>query len=903
MFNLENAIQNWKRQLRANPAFEDGDIAELESHLREEVERLKADGLTEEEAFQQASGKIGEPEIIGGELYKTRTTNIDATPPWQQKTWIPSLLPNHLKVAIRNVKNNRLTTLLNVGGLAIGLACFILIAMYVWDELGYDRFHRHADRIYRINDIRMTDGVGESMASTVTPAAEALLNDYPGQIEEAVRLFNFATPSLAVSYHTESGEIKKFNESGFYFADPGFFDLFDFPLAEGNPETALSAPYTVVLTREMARKYFGNENPIGKTLRFEDKRDLTVTGVLENIPYNSHIQVDFLASFQTLDDPEIMAPRLRNTWVWNPTWTYILLDENTDPENLEAQLPAFVQKYFPESRRDHVTLKLQPLTKIHLYSNLSNELQPPSDISYVYTFSAIAVIILLIACTNFINLATAHSSSRAKEVGLRKTLGAEKKMLVSQFLGESMLMGMMAALVSIPLVKASLPLLNSIAGKEMTLGLTESLPMLGGLVLFGIVIGGVAGIYPSFVLSSFTPSRILRGRLLFDGFDSSIWLRKILVTGQFSLLILLLVGAFIVHQQLDYLRSSKLGFNQEEVVLVPVFRSQLSGKYGTFKDRVQQFTGIESLTIIEDIPGKYFNTGSYTPEGFDGPRQFQRLMALPGVTETLGLELVAGRRFDPNRAENKFEAIVNRSMVTYLGWGTPEETVGKILDTNFGDQDLEIIGVVEDFHFTSLHQPIKPFALNKMPESNQRAMSFFGRYLALRINGEQVESTLNHIEQTWNELITDRPFDYFFLDQELDATYRSEEKLSKVVTAFTFLAIFVACLGLFGLVHYITERRTKEIGIRKVLGASVQRIVFLVSKEFLTVVAVSTLVAWPLGYLVIREWLNSFASRIDVTIWPFISASLIALVAAWVTVSYKSIKAARSNPVESLQAE
>ncbi|MDX1587125.1 MAG: ABC transporter permease, partial [Balneolaceae bacterium] len=767
MFELEQAIQTWKRRLRSTPAFEDGDIAELESHLRSEVRRLKREGLTEKEAFNKALEEIGDPEPIGDELYKSRATQkAGPVPPWRQKSWVPALLPNYIKVSLRSFTHNTLTTLLNIGGLGIGVACFVIIGLYIKDELSYDRFHSKSDRIYRVVDKRKVEGVGEEMASTVTPAAEALVNDYPGQIKKAVRFFDFLTPSIALSYTDPSGENKQFNERRFFFTDPEIFTVFNFPLLKGDPKSALVNPYSVVLTEEMALKYFGEKDPIGRTIRFEGKRDLMVTGVLKNIPHNSHIKIDFLASFNTLDDPEIMAPRLRNSWIWNPTWTYLLLAESAVPSNLEKQLDSFVQKYFPESRRDIVELELQPLRDIHLHSHYSSEIQPNSDITYIYTFGAIAIIILLIAATNFINLHTAYSTSRAKEVGLRKTFGAEKKRLIVQFMSESMLLGIIAVLVAIPIIQGSLPLVNSIAGKELLLNNSEYIVLLLGMMLFGAVLGGLAGLYPAFVLSSFNPSRVLRGRIYFDGYDASAWLRKLLVTAQFSLLILLLIVAMVAHQQLNFLRTSEIGFEREDIVMVPIFRSNLPAKYEAFNSQIRSVPGVKSMTIVEDIPGKYFNTGNFTPEGFNESRQFQRLMTGTGITETLGLRILAGRKFRSNQGKDSFEAIVNRSMVEYLGWENPEEAIGKILDKNFGEQNLRIVGVVEDFLFTSLRQPIKPFTLIKMPDTDARAMNFFGKYLALRLQHSNITSTLEQINKAWTNLISDRPFDYFFLDQE-----------------------------------------------------------------------------------------------------------------------------------------
>ena len=801
------------------------------------------------------------------------------------------MISNFFKIAIRNLLRSKGYSFINIIGLAIGMACCAMILLFVRDELQYDRYHENADRIYRINEIVGEEGRGERSASNPFPVGPTLLFDYPEYVEASVRFFNFQAPTLAVS----AGD-RKFNEKRLFFVDSTLFEVFSYSLLQGDPSTALAQPNSVVLTRDMARKYFDDENPIGNVLTFEGKHDLQVTGILADLPPQSHFQFDFLVSFSSLHG--IYDGIVPNGWYWNPCWTYVLLRDGVDAAALEAEMPAFIQKYFPQVIKHETTLLLQPLTDIHLRSRLDFEIEPNGDVAYVYIFSGIALFILLIACINYMNLATARSANRSREIGVRKVLGAHRSQLIRQFLAESLLMSFLSVLIAIGLMELLLPLFNSYAGKTLALNLLTDLPAMAGFFLIGAIVGVVSGVYPALFLSSFQPVRVLKKWTRTNPKHGG--LRQVLVVAQFAISIVLIIGTVVATDQLSYMQQANLGFEKEQVVMVPMARTPVIARYEAFKSVLQQGPGIVSVTATEDVLGVAYQTATYVPQGFPEPRQFARLNVCENFTKTFGIEMAAGRDYSDLIPTDKVESVViNEAMVRYVGWSSPEGAIGKTM--NGGTPPVKIIGVVKDFHFASLHQPVAPFVL-ELP-NNPGGHAFFIKYLAVRIRPNTVAETLAFLERTWNEFAPERPFEYFFLDQNLDRLYRAEEALGNVATAFSVLAIFIACLGLFGLAAFMSEQRTKEIGIRKVMGASVASVVGLLSREFLKLVLLANLLAWPLGYFGMNAWLQDFAYRIDLRPMTFILAGGVALLVALLTVSYQAIRAARSNPVEALQYE
>jgi putative ABC transport system permease protein len=808
---------------------------------------------------------------------------------------------NYFKVAARNLKRRPGYAAINVFGLTVGIACFVLIALYVQDELAFDRYHEKADRIYRM--VEVIEGAEES-ASQPLPVGAAIPETYPQFVEAAVRFFNLQAPTLSLTYAPDDGPARSFNEAGFFFADSTVFDVFDYELVAGDPATALDRPHTVVLTEQAAERYFSDADPIGKTLLFEGEHPLEVTGVLGEVPPQSHFTFDFLASFSTLrtsvyaQNPGI----LDFNWYWNPAWTYLLLREDADPAALEAQFPAFIEERWPEQIRAQSSLYLQPLTDIHLRSRLDFEIRPNSDILYVYVFSLIAVFVLLTACINFMNLATARSLSRAKEVGLRKAVGAFKHQLVGQFLSESVLLSLVSLVVALPVVWLLLPVLNAMAGKALTLNPLALPWLLPALFVVALAVGVLAGLYPAFVLSRYEPARVLKGSgRTGTGGGASEVLRRGLVVAQFGISIALIAGTFVALQQLDYLRSARLGFDAEEVVMVPILRTGAAQQYDAIKGELLAHRGVQAVTIAEDVLGSKYQTNTYQPEGFTETVQFPRMLVHDDFAETFGIRMVAGNDYREGRDPGP-GVIINESMVQRLGWESAEDAVGRSMGPagQNGEFQRRVVGVTEDFHFASLHQPIAPFVLDRMFPGQ---MPFFGRYLAVRIASDDVRGTLAAIERTWEEFLPDRPFEVLFVDQELDQLYKAEENLGRVAGAFSVLAILIACLGVFALAAYAAEQRKKEVGIRKVLGASVPALIMLLSRDFVRLVVLAFVVAAPVTYFAVRQWLGAFAYQTPVGPSPFVIAGVLAFGIALLTVSYHAFRSATANPVTTLRTE
>ncbi len=802
------------------------------------------------------------------------------------------MLRNYLTIALRSLRKHLGYSVVNVVGLGLGVACCLLILLYVEDERSYDRFHEHADRLYRVAEIIEADGGGENSASAPIPVGRTLRETFPHLVEESVRFFDFQAPTLALSY----GEDKKFNEPRLFFTDPSVFKAFSFDLVRGNPETALAEPNTIVLTEAMARKYFEDEDPLGKVLRFEEDHDLTVTGVLADVPHNAHFRFDFLASFRSLE--QLLPRGARETWYWNPAWTYVLLREGTPPSTLEAQFPAFVEANFPEVIRADVRIYLQPITSIHLHSQLDYEIEPNSSIANVYIFSAVALLVLLIACINFMNLATARSALRAREVGVRKVLGAHRRQLMRQFLLEAVLIASLAVVLGVALVKVSLPAFNAFIGKAVTLDLISG-PIWLGLLAIALTVGLMAGIYPAVVLSSFQPVKVLKSSIFNEGQG---WgLRRVLVVSQFTLSIALIAGTIVAFNQLGHLARADVGFDREQVIMLPVIRSPLAQNYETFKDELLEHSGVTGVTALEEVLGAKHQTGNYRWEGMTESHLFARLFVRHDFTRTFGIKVAAGRDYREAIETDEYEAIVvNESMARQMGWSA-EEAVGKRFFDNDGDPQGRIVGVVEDFHFTSLHQPVQPLVLPL--NTNPGAFNLFIKYVAVRLAPGDLKGSLAHVQDTWQRFVPSRTFDYFFLDERLDRLYRAESDLGRVAGAFALFALFVACLGLFGLASYMAEQRTREIGVRKVMGASVNSIVYLMTREFFQLVTIAFVIAVPLTYVAASRWLEGFAYRVDVAWWIFLVAGASSLAIALLTVSFQSLRAALVDPVKALRYE
>lgn len=796
------------------------------------------------------------------------------------------MLKNYFKIAWRVLLKSKVYSFINLGGLAIGMACCLLIVLYVRDELSYDQFHENAHRIYRVlaESGNEEDRVLES-ANTSFRVGPALKQSFP-EVLDAIR---FREGYRGVLSYGE----KSFAEKKFYFVDPTVFEVFTFEFAIGDPKTALAQPNNVVLTERTARKYFGDADPIGQVLHYEGwagPADLTVTGVLKNLPQNTHFDFDFLGSLDIIDTSDFY-------WTWfTSLWTYILLPENYPPEQLQAKFPDFIDRQIkPNLDRDEswFILDLEPLTDIHLYSQLDVQMKPTSNILFVYLFSAIAAIILILACINFTNLATARSLKRAKEVGMRKALGSQRYELIAQFLGESMLICILALALAIALAELSLPLFNSLAEKAIRIDYFNDGFVL--LALFGTVLvtGLLSGSYPAFALSRFQPVTVLKGTPG-TGQTGSFTLRKSLVVFQFFISIVLIISVIAISSQLEFIRAKNLGANIEQVVVIP-----MSEKAESFLNTIKQNSNVINASVSSRVPVEIesFDTRPVFVQGFEKPIQMENFNIDEDFLATYQIELVAGRNLSRQFASDSTAFLLNESAVQAFGWGTPEMAIGKQIGWQFNYKKGQVVGVVKDFHMVSLHEAISPLILHKLPEA------YWYNFISVRLRPQDISESLAFIEETWQNFNPRGGYDYFFVDDSFAKIHRADVRFGQVVSVFTAMAIVIACLGLFGLISYTAEQRTKEIGIRKVLGASVAGIVRLLSKEFVKLVMIANLVAWPIAWYAMRLWLQNFAYRIELNFWHLLLAGSVALLIAIASVSSQAIKAALADPVKALRYE
>ena len=799
------------------------------------------------------------------------------------------MLKNYLKVALRNLRKHKGYTVINVLGLSIGMACCVLIFLYVTDELSFDRFHDKADQIYRLRVERYSSGGESELTSTASaPMVPAILQDHP-QVEQAARISRR-------TYLVEQAD-RRFYEDGFLWADSSFFEVFSFKLLRGDPKTALTVPFSVVLTESMVEKYFGREDPMGQILTIEE-RDLTVTGVVEDAPAQSHFDFDFLGSFTTL---EVLAEEPSSDWNWwslSSTHTYLLVAEGTSIDVLQEQIRELPSRYIGDQEASsgyRQFLYLQPLTDIHLHSHYRYELKPNSYAAYVYVFSAIALFILVIACINFMNLATARSAQRAQEVGMRKVLGARPGQMVKQFLGESVFLSLLALVLALVFIQVFLPLFNQLAAKDLSFHYGRQASLVLGLVAFAVGVGLVAGSYPAFVLSAFRPVDVFKGQVRSGA--SGVFLRKGLVVFQFAISVGLIVGALIVFQQLNFMQDKHLGFEKEQVLVLNVRNNETVVEgYEAFKSELETLPAVAQTTFSSSIPGRnQFTNVISRNQGMTDDGQTMYILAVDyDFAETYGLEMATGRSFSEAFPSDTSAFLINEAALRALGWQEPDEALNQELTRQFGDT-REVVGVVKDFHFQSLQHAIDPIVF-------QIRQSWFN-YVSVRISTEEVSQTVAAVEGVWQRFSPGRPLEYFFLDDDYDRQYRSEQRISKIVTAFTILALFIACLGLFGLAAFTAEQRTKEIGVRKVLGASVGGIILLLSKDFVKLVGLAFVLAAPLAYVVMGRWLEDFAYRVEISWGIFLLAGVAALLVALATVSYQSIRAAMTDPVKALRYE
>jgi putative ABC transport system permease protein len=806
--------------------------------------------------------------------------------------WGFVLLKSYMKSAFRNIKRHRGFSSINITGLSIGMTCGILILLYVYYELSFDRYHKNADRIYRVLIRQPEDSYqGIDMFNTSPPPLKiALLNDFP-EIKNAARIIK---TDILINHKSN-----KYLEKRFFIVDPEFLRIFTFPLIAGDRETALDEPFSILMTEEMAAKYFGNRDPIGKVLNIDDKYEYKITGIIRNVPSNSHFKFDFLGSFNTLYT--IYKKRGEHFFEdWNKYLfkTYIQLHSNINTSEFLSKFPVKIEKYRGISTKDEI--HIQPLTGIHLGGNLNREIETNSDKRYVYLISAIALIIILIACFNYMNLTTARSATRMREIGIRKVVGACRLSLIRQFLSESVLITFIAMVISMMLVKLLLPLFCSFIEKELNYSILYDENIILILIGMPIIIGVISGSYPAFYLSSFYPLAVIKGMPGSRcGVKRSSIFRGTLVTVQFIISMALIIFTMTVNKQLIYIRNRELGFEKEFIVTLPIQGEGLKKNYEPFKNELIQYANIVDISSANHLPFAIESSGGADWDGKpeNNSTEFRLACVDHNFLDFYGIRLVRGRYFDKEITTDIEQAyILNETAVSIIGW---EEPIGKRF--NFQRNiDGRVIGVVRDFHCNSLHRRIEPLVIGLI-KSDSRWWS--AGYISIKISFEDISGTLAFIEKKFKKFSPAYPFNYSFLDERIDRMYREEQKLRKNFGYFTFIAIFIACLGLFGLAFFTAEQYTKEIGIRKVLGASVFGIFIRLSRGYIKWVILANLIAWPLTYYFVDKWLQRFAYRVNLSIWIFILSGLTILVIALLTVSYQSIKAATANPVNSLRYE
>lgn len=791
--------------------------------------------------------------------------------------WSKTMFKYYLKTAVRNVRKFKSISAINIIGLSLGMAVCILLMLYVQDELSFDRYHRNSDRIYRIL---------ENDQPYVSPQVSGMARANFGEIERSVRIL--VRDQCMVQY-----EEKQFIEKQFAYADPDLFSIFSFKLKKGNPATVLKQPFSIVISEAIANKYFGGEDPIGKVLKLQNELDYTITGLMEEIPHNSHFRYDILATLASSE--QVFASNLMSNWGWRNFITYFLVNENFSRASLEEKISALVaeNRNFEEGESPSV-YTLQALKKIHLYSGfIDNDIQVQGNISYVLIFSGIGILILLIACFNYVNLLTANATTRAKEVGIKKVVGSTRNQLIRQFIVESIVILMIALCFATALSYLSLPIFNALTGKALSLSVLFGSRMIFGMLGILVLTGLLSGFYPAFILSSFQPAKTLKG--IKNSGQTKSNLGRVIVGGQFTISIILIICALFMARQLRYLQTEKLGYDKEHIIVTEIHDTEESPKYDLLKNELLQNSNITSVTAASRIPSDELNN--------IGAAQ------LPGQSEwitmpfahvnfdyfnTFGISPIQGRLFSSRMETDGDQALIlNETAVKRLGIGP--EAVGQAIQISWPQSNRRVIGVVKDFHFESLYNPIQPVAFVISPEQCWKT--------AVKVRAAHLDETLAFIEKTWKGYYPEWVFEYQFVDERVSQYYESEKKTFHLMGYFTFLAIFVACLGLFGLVSFIIKRRFKEISIRKVLGAGAGSIFALLSTELLRGILLANLVAWPVAWYALNRWSQNFAYHTSLSWWIFFAAGMSVSVIALLTMSWQTLRAARSNPIDSLKYE
>jgi putative ABC transport system permease protein len=806
--------------------------------------------------------------------------------------WSAAMFRNYLKIALRNIKRYKGFSFINIFGLAIGMAVFIIIGLNIQYELSYDTHFENADRIYRVASEVWQSDAHYYHVGTPGPLANTLVEEYP-EVESAVKIWKWTTGEVNLV-----SEKKSIFENLFY-ASPEVFDFFGIPFVNGDPETSMRDPFSIVLSEKLAEKYFGRENPVGKTFTYRDRLDFTITGIFKNMPDNSHFKMDLITPFSTFVS-------LNGDWInrWNAggSHCYILLRERADPIELEKKFPQLLEKHrvgdsaIEENYKDR--LFLQPLKSIHLHSNIRGEFSDNYNIKYIYIFSSLGFIILIIAFVNYMNLSVTQSFRRSTEVGMRKVVGARKGQLVKQFLGESIIITFVVLIISIVLAAGVLPVINNILGRQLNFSLIENpqFPqyILGAVILI-IMIGILAGSYPAFLISSTRPVSILKGK--YFGKIKGNMLRNLLIAFQFSITIFALISTMIVRNQLNYINSKDIGYNKEQILVLDVKRrNEVLSNIQTLKTEFLRNPNILAVSCSSNLPNDIFRRGNSEFPQKDSVKPFEFCVNSVDYdfVDVYGIEIVEGRNFSRDFSSDMQGAVlINEKAAKNCAWDSP---VGREFRF-WGNWSGRIVGIMKDFHIQSLHYPLMPVFFVLVPQYEHTV------YISIKIKTGNIPDTIGYIKNTFKDVVPNFPLDYYFFDEAFNRDYMSDHDMGRIFSGFAILTIFIACLGFFGLVAFSAQQRTKEIGIRKVLGANISNLLVLLTKEFVQWVIIANIFAWPLAYYFMNKWLQSFAYRIDLNVWIFILSGLAALVIALLTISYQIIKAATANPVDSLRYE
>lgn len=790
---------------------------------------------------------------------------------------------NYFKVAIRNLSKNKSSTIINVIGLSTGLICFILIFLFVKDEFSYDRFHNNPEQVYRIVKDFVNDDKSRIPDATTPPAMAYVVQKEIPEVAQTTRLF----PSWGRRYIVQVGD-KKMNEQGVVRVDSNFFEVFSFPFLKGNKQSAFKNQKSILLTESSAKKYFADQDPIGKIVKLDidNGTDYAVSGVLQDVPSRSHFKFDFLIPLK------FGNTNLNAEWGWYNFYTYVRLKPGVSPEKFESKLQPLFKKYQPDNTNIYYS---QALTNIHLDSRLKWELANNGDRSYVNIMLAIAIFVIIIAGINYINLATARSSKRAKEVGIRKVAGAHRSLLIGQFLSESIIIALFSLFVSLVAASLLLPFFNHLMEKELVLFSTKNLDAWLIILGVGLLVGFAAGLYPAFYLARFKPIQVLKSNIL--SVAKGAFLRKGLVTVQFVISMVMISSIIIISNQLNYIRSKKLGFDKDNILLIHNIGG-LKNKEA-LKAELKRLPSVKSVGAADGLLGGQNWTNGVRAKDMEKESLLNFLDVDYDFLQTMNVQLKEGRNFSKAFGRDSVAIILSETAVKEIGLKEP--AIGSQIV--WGEQDTtiyyaDVIGVVKDFHFSNFHEPIKPFGFVLDLERNSSVNTLF-----IKILPGNIDQTINSVEKIWKELVVGQPMEYSFNDEMVTSMHRQETKFQRMFSYLTIVAIVIACLGLFGLASFTAEQRTKEIGIRKVLGASVQGLVSLLSKDFLKLVVIAILIATPLAWYFMHNWLQDFVYRVALTWWVFVIAGVLALLIALLTVSFQAIRAAVANPVKSLRTE